>query len=1503
MIISKRLISTKKGSGYTSRNQFSSAGSSSRGSYTLENNNSIFVFKDDPDSGLCLYSFRSKSSTKTYYNKSRGLWKLGIRRSTYTDYERDQSFTDNFVLYPKLKYLTSITTSSQALVAVWSNYPYDNSNKNKTCNITLTATLNATSSHLEISLKVDSASGITSDLTSGYVLHSVGMPEIVIEKDEDTWDSDILVIGSLMGDCTRNPIKYLDSPRYNNEAINYKEKKQEDEDNYKFLKGGQVGFPELNYKIINLGSPGWMSIPLFVFGNRDEKAGFLYYAMDSDGAHAKNFQAFSDGKKLHLRSWDISDHEIVPYGVGGKHRQGFTYNTTNQLGWTIRIRPFSSPTKWVDWYGPILYKEEAVPEQEELGWLPESFYNRYQDGLISSEEVEVPFYASVNGHRSGTADDILQIGYYKDLYSSISNYDVSPRMFAHIQEWVLQASPLVNQSSAYYGWASWATGMTGITSYKSPDYTINNIFTGSLVELSRSGIIGMLYRPQTVALTTGSSFFQAYNSIDIAQKSIEQSSKTITTGFYSQEQDKYISGLASEYPFRGCILVDPMLDDSTGSARYFADHAAGIYHDTLGNWGSVGCFAESHTYNSTTVTHPRGWFTHYTSNKLLSHLSGTSRELTTGNTSLSDGVLKYSMAQSSEFLCDSQLRYVPMSIPLYLSSPVMFSTYIRDRTEARSDFLIELDFSAFILGLRRSPSYKLAVPSFQIIFGDRSILGNWAAPTLSNLLDLSGAYFATQSISGYNSSNVLETYNPTHSERMIQLKNVAAVDFKYFNRLTVYHTSDDIREVSTAYSNAISTESHSSFFSGAQWSGYLEYTKQFMRIQAYEPDYVYHGTLYPPLEEYSSPWASGIYTILPYRNNDPNFSEPTGLLEESVIHSLKKHPVNNSYLLTLSNWTDSSRLFSGSFIPSIYNISSAYEVYKLTLTGANAGTKSIYASSSPLTTYSVEQTLASGEVAAFEFVPATSLRSSFNGNYLAVDYTPVRYSYNSRTIATTYQSVPYSYTTYCDDTYTQPYAGYKAFATQSILNNLPPWMSMRQLSDSCGWQVINAWGMALESVVENSIDTTYNLFLETSDKLQRSTLSFFDLDKLYSFKISNRLFNSSFQLVDKASNLLPAGWTDYGRGSTYIDRNSKSIIGNAVSCTNGLLSQIVYVNANLDSIVGSIYVRAPSASVNVGLVISVEKLDGTSISIEGKIETRSEEWRRLSVPLSIQDEVYRIEMTVYSYGPSTVYFAGAQLEQGTIASKWARSISDRPYWVKSGITNINTVQAVVQDGTSKKIPIIPIGDQEEFLTQSVPTRIEKINDLNQNLSITINQEFGRRVNSLGEVYPTRWIVSDANTIDEYSSSPTLFDKFGSYSLKHLRFRHDGILGIIDLCEDYTLVECTIRDSLLYVLSIQDGTYTIKIATPRVPPNGESYLEVLCDFDLDLTLDEIYSANQISESVSTLGFSATDNSILVINTNLGRQVQYKLHFDYYYLDPLRNRIYMLDNYNGCKIQVI
>jgi len=225
----------------------------------------------------------------------------------------------------------------------------------------------------------------------------------------------------------------------------------------------------------------------------------------------------------------------------------------------------------------------------------------------------------------------------------------------------------------------------------------------------------------------------------------------------------------------------------------------------------------------------------------------------------------------------------------------------------------------------------------------------------------------------------------------------------------------------------------------------------------------------------------------------------------------------------------------------------------------------------------------------------------------------------------------------------------------------------------------------------------------------------------------------------------------------------------------------------------------------------------------------------------------------------------------------------------------------------KKIPIFPIATERDFLNIDIPTRIEKITGIYRNLEPFITNLVGRKISYFNEVFDTTWTVEDGK-VKEKSFGLSAFDVYAQYDIKDLVLSQDLINGVYT--EDEAVIEpvlLSVRKNNLYILTLETykskSSYVLKICSAREPASGISYLESITDFFVDIPLLNNNLLDQIPESLLSIAFSEKDPNIMCITTNLGRQVFYRLYYDYYYNDVVTNKIYTLESYPNAKIQVM
>ncbi len=228
------------------------------------------------------------------------------------------------------------------------------------------------------------------------------------------------------------------------------------------------------------------------------------------------------------------------------------------------------------------------------------------------------------------------------------------------------------------------------------------------------------------------------------------------------------------------------------------------------------------------------------------------------------------------------------------------------------------------------------------------------------------------------------------------------------------------------------------------------------------------------------------------------------------------------------------------------------------------------------------------------------------------------------------------------------------------------------------------------------------------------------------------------------------------------------------------------------------------------------------------------------------------------------------------------------------------------DRTYKKIPIYPVANEQEFLNIYIPTRIEKISAIYKDASPFTTTLNGRKISYNNEIFDTVWNVANGQ-IELKSFAPSEFDVFARFYIRDLTLNEEGEVGTVrNFTAGFVPVTLCAIGEHLFILgreTYRDKTfYVLKICPAADPASGAQYLESVADFLIDIPLSRNIFINQLQETPTTLGFSEKDPSIMLITTNLGRQIFYKLYFDYYYNDVDTNKVYFLESYPNFKIQV-
>lgn len=331
MLVSKRSIGgTKKGGPFIQgRRLCPSPEVRSISSWVLENSKVEFVFNSCPITGLYLHSWTRKGTGVVYTNKSRALWSINVRKNTQVNgHNKNDIVTSRYEVYPTKQYceypgqVPKNSGGTKSFTFVWRGVNYDTVVNHNTADVFLTVSLEPTGDYVDFNLQLKArqsypVGGSAEDHTS-VTVSSVNTPTFILKKSSTEAENKnrILSVPLLEGYTYRNPNKYLRSPRFTNESFQYNGTATRS-----YLPGQPPTIsPKAStvFKRANFGSPGWMSMPLIIWGNREDKAGFMVYAIDPDGVHSKGWQWYADDSNVIIKAYDISDHEIDPNGIGGK---------------------------------------------------------------------------------------------------------------------------------------------------------------------------------------------------------------------------------------------------------------------------------------------------------------------------------------------------------------------------------------------------------------------------------------------------------------------------------------------------------------------------------------------------------------------------------------------------------------------------------------------------------------------------------------------------------------------------------------------------------------------------------------------------------------------------------------------------------------------------------------------------------------------------------------------------------------------------------------------------------------------------------------------------------------------------------------------------------------------------------------------------------------------------------------------------------------------------------
>ncbi|MCB1713269.1 MAG: hypothetical protein KDH96_12600, partial [Candidatus Riesia sp.] len=413
---------------------------------------------------------------------------------------------------------------------------------------------------------------------------------------------------------------------------------------------------------------------------------------------------------------------------------------------------------------------------------------------------------------------------------------------------------------------------------------------------------------------------------------------------------------------------------------------------TLGVYGR-GCYAISHDYIESgkpalplVHTHPRAGYSRYFVDKQLKWVSGYAEESSYIRSFIWDkGTYpnaptreEFKIGSSSEMPCDLHLRYVPITL-LYEQLGPILKIFLNDidnpRPDAISNYLggssiDDLDDLTISLALSAAPSvthwaslidapnWIQACPAFNIALSDRSLQNMWTAVYATNAY---GLFFGGAEITGTGTYGQLQRPGSYSEEvRAQDWAAFTAIQFPMNNRMTVWHLSNQLGFINSRFSG-LDNDEYSALYSGV-FSGYTEdLITRYLRVQGYNPDYVYHGTIEHPLDDFNSEYSTApmgfrgtIYTTQTVNNYDPDVHVAGA---PKTPHFVRRHRANDNLLIVVNNWHSGSAPFQGTFDPASYGITNGCQVYDLDVNSSNHGTRTLTCVLEPGETYSLNTTL------------------------------------------------------------------------------------------------------------------------------------------------------------------------------------------------------------------------------------------------------------------------------------------------------------------------------------------------------------------------------------------------------------------------------------------------------------------------------------------------------------------------------------------------------------------
>jgi hypothetical protein len=562
----------------------------------------------------------------------------------------------------------------------------------------------------------------------------------------------------------------------------------------------------------------------------------------------------------------------------------------------------------------------------------------------------------------------------------------------------------------------------------------------------------------------------------------------------------------------------------------------------------------------------------------------------------------------------------------------------------------------------------------------------------------------------------------------------------------------------------------------------------------------------------------------------------------------------------------------------------------------------------------------------------SSLYTSYSITPVVSDGLEIIYSYSQKDPVVSYIDISYNYSDPSDTSYVDLVYGRKVSYTQQILNNFPQWMEMRKNYDSNGNLLVNSWGQNLEHVLDTYSFFIKEQFLSTANSYNDLHIGVSELlgkgRRVYEPKLDNILYNSSFSMQAPGRFKKPSGW-GVKRDNIYCieyDKNN-SVFGNYGILLKGSigksqLSQNRPVQAQSGPLTYTIYVKTPNdnglatdelyEANEAGIILSILYAD-SSIETFGIGFPKNTEgsWARASFTVNLSKETNSIDAHIVNRVAIDYVIDCPMLSFSDAATEWTASINDMPISSKTIFRSVSGVQVIfdsLDSETVKKIEVIPVGSEEEFRYQNLPTRIEQA-IINSNTSNFYTSIYSRHVNAFEEVMPCQWTAVNGSIQEKSATTP---DIFSSRKPADIFLKHDGNLvldkSLIDSSSVSVKAVCVV-DDILYVVTEETYAgltkYYLKFVKPHVISYTDIYMPSIGDIEIPIQLGTEFGPGALSETITRIGICKSLPNHIFIDTSLDRRFYYKLYYDYCYADYNSRRVYCRENYskeNG-RLQII